>query len=72
MQIIFKKIDLVIISLYSFIYFSQNDRNIVNDHNDKLAQDGITDKIFNGSKNILDKVLSPSKEKLSFSKVYHK
>lgn len=52
-----------------FIYFSQNDSNIVTDQNDKLIQDGITEKIFNGSKNIFDKVMSPSKEKLSFSKV---
>ncbi|XP_050529411.1 EH domain-binding protein 1 isoform X2 [Daktulosphaira vitifoliae] len=30
--------------------------------------DGLTDKIMNGSKSIFDKVLSPSKEKLSFFK----
>ncbi|CAH1733101.1 EH domain-binding protein 1 isoform X2 [Aphis gossypii] len=48
--------------------------NIVDDLNNGYSsitstKDNITDKILNGSKSIFDKVLSPSKEKLSFPKV---
>lgn len=52
--------------------FSLND-SIDNQNNEYSSlvttKDGIADKIVNGSKSILDKVLSPSKEKSSFSKV---
>ncbi|XP_025415748.1 EH domain-binding protein 1-like protein 1 isoform X3 [Sipha flava] len=52
---------------------NENDNNI-DDQNNKYpsipsVKDGITDKILNGSKSIFDKVLSPSKEKLSFPKI---
>lgn len=40
-----------------------------NEYSTASSKDGIADKILNGSKSIFDKVLSPSKEKLSFPKV---
>ncbi|XP_026816637.1 EH domain-binding protein 1 isoform X3 [Rhopalosiphum maidis] len=47
--------------------------NVIDDLNNGYSsitstKDNITDKILNGSKSIFDKVLSPSKEKLSFPK----
>lgn len=64
----------IIISLqqHTLSIFSQNDNVIGNENNEysiTSSKDGIADKILNGSKSIFDKVLSPSKEKLSFSKV---
>lgn len=50
-------------------FYSQNDKIANDSNNTELIKDGITDKIFNGSKSILDKVLSPSKEKSSFPTV---
>lgn len=54
--------------------FSLNEKNIQDQNNEyssiESTKDGIAEKILNGSKNIFDKVLSPSKEKLSFPKVY--
>jgi len=56
-----------------YCIFSKKD-NLTEDLNNGYSsivstKDNITDKIFNGSKSIFDKVLSPSKEKLSFPKV---
>jgi len=56
-----------------YYIFSKKD-NITDDLNNGYSsiastKDNITDKILNGSKSIFDKVLSPSKEKLSFPKV---
>lgn len=55
---------------FDFI-FSQSDKIIDDQSNEysSVSKDGFADKIVNGSKSILDKVLSPSKEKLSFTKV---
>lgn len=56
-------------NLLNLLTCSQNVKITNDPNNGELTKDGITDKIFNGSKNILDKVLSPSKEKSSFPKV---
>jgi len=54
-------------------YIVSKKDNITDDLNNGYSiastKDNITDKILNGSKSIFDKVLSPSKEKLSFPKV---
>jgi len=54
-----------------YIFSKKDNTDDLNNGYSSIAstKDNITDKILNGSKSIFDKVLSPSKEKLSFPKV---